>query len=172
MSNPEPRCTLGIDPGLNGAFCLLDPDTGSIEMYDMPTVNSARREGRGVDVDLYAVGLLIASLKPRITKAWCERVGGIANQGASASFQFGMNTGVIHGVLAAHLVPLALVSPQVWKFAFGLKKPVGTNAKIYKAMSRSTASALAPQHAHYWALAKHDGRAEAFLIATYGSKQK
>jgi hypothetical protein len=37
--------------------------------------------------------------------------------------------------------------------------------------ARARASQLLPQHAGHWPLKKHDGRAEAALIALYGWRQ-
>jgi crossover junction endodeoxyribonuclease RuvC len=53
-----------------------------------------------------------------------------------------------------------MVRPNIWKKAIGCPKD--------KDMARMLASRLLPQHSDNWPLKKHDGRAEAALIALYG----
>jgi hypothetical protein len=57
-------------------------------------------------------------------------------------------------------VPITIVHPRTWKRALGVPRE--------KDGARARASQLLPAHAHLWPLKKHDGRAEAALIATYG----
>ena len=70
--------------------------------------------------------------------------------------------GVILGVLASRSVPLLLVSPVSWKRALGVPKA--------KDGARARASQLLPEAAHQWRLKRHDGRAEAALLALYGAE--
>jgi crossover junction endodeoxyribonuclease RuvC len=84
-------------------------------------------------------------------------------QGITSAFNFGFTTGVLHGALAGNQIPMVLVPPSVWKRAYGL---IGQD----KDASRLAASRLAPAFAQHWPLKKHDGRAEAFLLAHYGSQ--
>ena len=81
--------------------------------------------------------------------------------GATSAFNFGFTTGAIHGILAGLGIPYRTVVPVVWKRYFGL---LGQG----KDASRAEASRRLPQHAHHWPLKKHDGRAEATLLALYG----
>jgi len=160
---------MGIDPGISGAIALYDPQTRELIVHDIPTVAASRGAGGAKDIDGYALGMLIDSLKPHINRCIIEKVGGIGKQSAAKSFQFGLNTGVIHGIIYSNLIPLSFVTPQVWKAYFNLKRKPAMSDSAYKSLSRSKASALLSQHAHYWAMAKHDGRAEAALIALYGA---
>jgi crossover junction endodeoxyribonuclease RuvC len=83
-------------------------------------------------------------------------------QGVTSSFNFGFTTGVIHGIIAACGIEIRTVSPQVWKRHFRL---LGQP----KDASRAEASRRLPQFANLWPLMKHDGRAEAALLAIYGA---
>jgi hypothetical protein len=58
-------------------------------------------------------------------------------------------------------LPLAFVTPAVWKASYGLSKD--KHASLHKARLLYPTAEL-----H---LAKHDGRAEALLIARYGLTQ-
>jgi hypothetical protein len=115
--------------------------------------------------------MLVDSIKSKVKKCFIEKVGGIGKQSASKSFQFGLNTGILHGMVYSNLIPLEFVTPQKWKAHFSLKRPIDAKNSAFKTMSRGKASSLLPQFAHLWALAKHDGRAEATLIAIYGAQQ-
>ena len=172
MTNPNlAHCILGVDPGISGALALYDMRTHSVTTYDIPTVASQRLKGQAKDIDGYALGMLIDTLKPLIKKCLIEQVGGIGKQSASKSFQFGLNTGIVHGMIYSNLIPIEFVTPQRWKAHFNLRRAPTMSDSAFKSMSRAKASALMPQHASHWALAKHDGRAEAALIALYGAQQ-
>lgn len=152
---------LGIDPGLSGACVLLNSQ--SIVVFDMPThtvkVNGATKR----QIDLYQLGNWLDIHRAGVSRAVIELVGSMPKQGVTSSFNFGFTAGAIQGAVAANQIPMVLVRPNIWKRAFGL---IGQD----KDASRAAASRLAPQWAGNWSLAKHDGRAEAFLLAYYGSK--
>lgn len=148
---------LGIDPGLSGALARWDGRVA--EIIDMPTIEVKVGKAFKRQLDLYALaGWLYTST---IDLCVIEHVGSMPGQGVTSSFNFGFTAGGIQGVVAASQIPVLLVRPQVWKRAYGL---IGQD----KDASRAAASRLAPHVAHNWPLKKHDGRAEAFLLAAYG----
>ena len=75
-----------------------------------------------------------------------------------------VGVGILKGVIAALEIPYTLVTPQKWKKHFGLSKE--------KDHSRLLATRLYPNMADKFIRKKDDGRAEAILIAKYGSEQK
>ena len=81
------------------------------------------------------------------------------NNGHVQAFKTGMGYGQLRMVLTANFIPYRVVTPQAWKRWHGLKGD--------KDASRLLASQLMPKAAHQWPLKKHDGRAEAALIALY-----
>jgi crossover junction endodeoxyribonuclease RuvC len=153
---------VGIDPGLSGALFFLNPDnpvTG--EAFDIPTHLLTRGGKNKREIDIAGlIGILAAR---RLTHAFVEQVGSMPGQGVSSVFAFGKCFGILLGVLAARSVPLTLVAPVRWKRALNVPKA--------KDAARARASQLMPQAAHQWPLKKHDGRAEAALIALYGAHQ-
>ncbi len=159
MSNPG---YLGIDPGLKGALVLYRPGTDLI-VFDVPTIS--RKVGKSIkpQIDAYQIGNWLDLYRQIIKRAIIEQVGSMPEQGITSAFNFGFTTGCLHGLLAGNKIPMATVLPQVWKRAYGL---IGQD----KDASRQAASRLAPQYAHHWPLKKHDGRAEAFLMALFGSQ--
>jgi len=153
---------VGIDPGLSGALFFIDPARPSTgEAVDLP-VHLLMRGGkkkREVDVS----GLIEILAGRRLEHVFLEQVSAMPGQGVSSVFAFGKTYGVILGVVAAHAIPLTLVAPAVWKRALGVPKA--------KDGARARASQLLPEAAAQWRLKKHDGRAEAALIALYGARQ-
>lgn len=148
---------LGVDPGLNGALVLLHE--GEVEIvHDMPTVEIERNRRTKREINLAALAHLIPW--HRLKHAWVEKVGAMPGQGVSSMFSFGRSTGMIEGMLAANHIPTSYVVPPVWKKR--LMVPSGKDG------ARLRASQLFPQAADNWPLKKHDGRAEAALIALYG----
>ena len=151
-------CFLGVDPGLNGALATFGPH--GIETYDMPTFDITGKQK--IDIKLLDDILrgIVAVREPCL--AVVEDVHSMPKQGVASSFSFGFVTGVAHALLATHRIPVHLVSPASWKRLMGLSSD--------KDASRQKASRLFPGAAAQWSRKKDDGRAEAALLAYYGSK--
>lgn len=148
---------LGIDPGAYGALALLLP-TG-LTLWDMPTIvgRVGRRNRTHISESLLAG--LVREAKPDV--AWIEDVHAMPRQGVTSSFNFGVAFGMPRGVCAALGVPVHLIAPTVWKRHFR----IGAG----KHDSRLTACRLFPAAAAQFARVRDDGRAEAALLALYGS---
>ena len=99
-----------------------------------------------------------------IKLAIIEEVHAMPNQGVTSMFNFGMTYGIIKGIIAANFSQIHYVRPQVWKGV--LQVPAD------KKLSRARATELFPAYSNQWCKAKWDGRAEAAMIALYGSKIK
>ena len=149
---------IGIDPGLNGAIAYLKD--GKLDIWDMPTFSIKRNNKNKREVDASSLSDTLEDLHG---VAFVEKVGAMPGQGVSSMFSFGQSYGIILGILAAYQIPITLVPPKTWKAV--LKVRQGKDA------ARMKASELMPEHSGLWPLKKHDGRAEAALIAYYGSKQ-
>jgi hypothetical protein len=92
----------------------------------------------------------------RPCRAVVERVSSRPGQGIASAFGFGVGFGPILSVLQTLRLPLELM-PAVWKRGMGL----GSDKKA----ALDKARLLFPDAELH--LAKHDGRAEALLIAQY-----
>ena len=146
-------CIMGIDPGVSGAVAFYFPaHPARISVYDAPSV--------GKEINAPAFAELIHQYKPTI--CYIESVNAMPKQGVVSSFNFGQAYGCVRGVVAACGVPTVLVSPRKWKVFFALDSD--------KEKSRRLAIMKWPE-SNQFNLKKHDGRAEAALIALYGSKQ-
>lgn len=151
-------CTLGVDPGLDGALALLSPD-GDLIVHDMPVFNLKTKRV----VDEYGLARLVDDWSAQIGCAWLEQVGVRPGEGAVGAFSFGRGYGILRGVLAANFLTIHDVTPAKWKGALKVRGE--------KDESRARAAALFPAHGALWPLKKHHGRAEAALIAAYGASQ-
>jgi len=148
---------LGIDPGISGALAFLTPHELVVE--DIPILKTKKGTKIQTTIDAYALGRIIDAKK--ITHCYIESVHAMRGQGVSSSFNFGKSLGIIIGIVAANFIPMTLVTPQEWKKA--LRVPADKDG------ARARASELMPQYNESWRLKKHDGRAEAALIAYWGS---
>jgi crossover junction endodeoxyribonuclease RuvC len=148
---------VGVDPGLTGAIGFLR-DGVFVAVEDMPTV----LKGVGsVKSEVSPAGLktlIRERLQPgESVVAVLERVGAMPGQGVSSVFSLGDSFGCARSVLATAGFETHLVSPVTWKKYYKLTAD--------KELSRALAVKIwpsAPLH-----LKKHDGRAEALLLARW-----
>lgn len=158
---------IGIDPGVSGAVAVVWRDTPTAKanqtVFDIPTVASSRGKS-ALDVQ----GFLLAEDLERYrfnSIAYVEQVQSRPRQ--AGQFAFGMNYGRVLGVLEALGIRTVHVPASKWKQAMGLR---GED----KATSVALAAELFPHlkdQLYGPRGAGLDGRAEALLLAYYGSKQ-
>lgn len=151
---------LGVDIGKTGAVALLSPAGDLIEVRDLPTLDDGPKGRPAVNAALLAA--ILWQWQPG--RAFVEYVGARPGEAASGAFSFGRCRGVIEGVLGAHGVPTAFLTPPVWKRAVGIA-PGRDGAKD---AARSEAIRRWPAMATAFARVKDDGRAEAALIGVAG----
>lgn len=147
---------IGIDPGLHGAVGIIDGN--QVVVQDTP---STTFDGKGKYLP-QAMAAQLARFKdmPQSVLAILEDVHSMPKQGVASSFNFGVGKGLWLGILAAYNIPTQLVSPQRWKKTMELNSDKNT--------ARALAAKLFPSIADQLKLVKHDGRAEALLMAEYG----
>lgn len=154
---------IGIDPGVSGAVAALG--SGTLWVEDLPTRAAARGKS-ALDVDGEALGsILWVSRQFTQVNAYVEQVQSRPRQ--AGQFAFGVNYGRVLGVLEALGIQIVHVPASKWKPAMGLR---GED----KATSVALAAQLFPHlkdQLYGPRGAPLDGRAEALLIAYYGSKQ-
>lgn len=148
---------LGIDAGNSGAFAFLTPHVG-VETFDMPIV----KVGKGHSIDECVLARLLDARAQDIDYAVLEQQWARPTDGGPQGFKLGVGFGILRMALASNFIPFTVVSPVRWKRALG--------CSANKDSARALASQLMPKDAHQWALKKHDGRAEAALIALYGQR--
>jgi len=156
---------VGIDPGATGALAFLTLANGlpvGLECLDIPT----HKIGRRTHVDAYALSREIdarcTARDEPLSAAIIEQGGVRPQNGRIGAAAFWLGLGEVRGILAAHFVPIEIVTPAAWKRTARLTRE-GKDA------SRARASEIFPKWAGQWARTKDHGRAEAALIALHGS---
>ena len=150
---------LGIDCGAKGALAFFDPDSGTLDVIDMPTVEVKRGAKLKSEISPQMVAALIRARNP--SSATIEKVGAMPGQGVSSMYQFGRGVGMLEGVLAALQIPTSYVTPQQWQRA--------VQSRDGKDGARARAAELFPAYAQMFARKKDDGRADAALIAWWSA---
>jgi crossover junction endodeoxyribonuclease RuvC len=149
----------GVDVGLSGAIALLDTSGEETpQIWDMPTLQLSRGGKVKREVNAYVLADMLRA--QRIGHLFIEQVWAMPGQGSSSGFALGQAFGVARGVAAAIGIPMTFVAPKKWKADLGV--PAAKDG------ARARASQLLPSAADQWPLVKHDGRAEAALIALWG----
>ena len=150
---------VGVDPGLSGA--LVAVDTGAIIAYtDMPTVATTVNGRTKHVIDPYGVLSWLVNVGP-VEMVTIEQVQGVQGSGATSAFSFGKGCGIIEGVVVALGRRWQYVTPQRWTKHYG----IGAD----KGLHRACAMRLFPDDAGIFARAKDDGRADAALLAIWGT---
>jgi crossover junction endodeoxyribonuclease RuvC len=151
--------TIGIDPGQKGGLAVLSED-GTLEfLADLPVI----RDGRLAWIDGGVMqSMLIDTARGRQARAIVERVSAMPRQGIASAFTFGVGFGSILSILQARHISVELVTAAVWKRSLGLSSD--------KRASLDKARLLYPSAELH--LARHEGRAEALLLAHYGLTQR
>ena len=158
------RLTFAIDPGLTGAVAAL-VDGVPDRMLDMPTVAvGVRREVDAARLSAWIRGMRQLH-RGAYVSACIELVHAMPSDGGSSAFRFGESSGKAKAVLEALAIPYTRVDPPVWKRHFGLITPKG--AKPDKDAARRLVLELFPELAPSLGKKKHDGRADAVLLALW-----
>ena len=151
--------TLGLDTGLSGALALLDSDGMPELVADLPVIRDAKLAW----IDGAALqSTLLEAIQGRPCRAFVERVSAMPAQGIASAFTFGVGLGSILATLQTLRLPIELITPAQWKTALGLGKD--------KRVSLDKARLLFPSADLH--LAKHDGRAEALLLAHFALNRR
>lgn len=146
---------IGIDPGFTGAIAYLHPNR--LWIYDLPVKIIMNK--KQIDARLFSD---LLKINTPIEYAVIEDVNSMPNQGVSSTFRFGYNAGILYGILIARNIKVLKVKPNVWKPALGLDRD--------KKKSLELAKKIFPKYKDYFKLMKHNGRAEAALIAHFAQK--
>jgi hypothetical protein len=145
---PRSVRVLGVDPGLKGALAWVNGTGELLEIEDMPLVDN--------EVNAKLLANLIVGYGS-LECAVVERQQSMPKQGVATTFKTGTGYGIIIGCLAALNIPTFFLSPTQWKKVLHLSND--------KELSRKRALERWPNDAAMFTLKKHEGRAEAALLA-------
>ena len=142
---------LGIDPGLNGGWALLD-ENGTLETFSFS--NKSEKE----------ISNSLSLVRPDY--AFIEQVHAAPGQGVSSMFTFGRAYGFVRGVLASRCIDFDSITPQAWQRLLRIPNRNGKTYSEHKRLLKDLASKLYPNHKITLA------NADAILIAHAGMTLK
>lgn len=139
---------VGVDPGANGGIGVIDTHEDSAEAF------------------LYSEDKLMEVIHlPGRMRVLVEEVHSMPKQGVASTFSFGMNYGIILGILKALHQQYDLVTPRKWKKEFSLngdkKKSIECCKRLFPKVELRKSEKSRTEH---------DGMAEALLIAEYARR--
>jgi crossover junction endodeoxyribonuclease RuvC len=134
---------------------------GAVDVFDIPTTTRTVNKKEKRQIDPYQLSAWLEIQRPLIKFAVVEQVGTMPGQGVTSMFSFGRSVGIVEGVLAAYCYPVTIVPPKLWQSACQMR--------VGKDGARARAMELFPAYADLFKLKKHDGRADAALMAWYGA---
>lgn len=151
---------IGVDPGLDGAIAFLNT-SGHLSILDMPTrlKKVSGKNRRFIDVER----LVERFDRHDLIHVFVEQQSTRSGLAAQSVLKTGTGYGVLLGIIAANYHEHTIITPQKWKKHFDVTRD--------KKLTQKKATELMPKAAHKWPLVKHDGRAEAALIALYGARE-
>lgn len=149
-------CVVGIDPGKEGAVCVVSNDPVTVDLVLLKDFMDKPRRFRDF-IDFH---------KPN--HVYLEKAQSMPAQGVSSVFTYGTGFGQIIGWLEMLEVPYMLVSPHIWT----KEMHKGCTGKDGKAKSQMAVRALFPDEDLSAEGAKkiHPGYMDARLIAEYGRR--
>ena len=162
------KFAIGIDPGITGAFALVQYDAdGTIklqEVFDLPTVTKAANGRSKQEVNLPALANMLRQITdvpfPARFDVFIEDVHAMPGQGVTSMFRFGHVAGAIEGIVAALALPVHKISPKTWQGLVRVQKSPDAG--------RLRAGQMFPLQADWFARKKDHNRADAALIACAG----
>ena len=150
----------GVDPGKNGAISIIDTKAHVMQSFEMPMYGIKKKVKTVWEPNPAGMADILESCD----HVYLEHVQYIQGDGGQGSFSFGMNFGMLRGVVGALNIPHTLVRPAVWKRIMGCTADKDT--------SIMRATQLFPYCRSFWTRsgkkAYNDGVAESALIALYG----
>ena len=154
----------GIDPGANGAICVLDSqDPAYIALLDLKKHNLWY-------IDHWFGAELFGAIGGGTKHIWIEDVHSMHGMSAKSNFNFGKNLGIVIAMASIMLVdPPNMVTPKIWQKYIG----VTAKGKAIKKQVAKIAQYLYPQaelHGKQGGLL--DGRSDSLMIAYYGLHYK
>lgn len=150
---------LGIDPGISGAAAIYNSLTKeATAMTDLPL--KPTKSGKN-EICISSFCFWLEQYTKDIEFAVIEQVHAMPGQGVTSMFRFGEALGILKGVVTSYMIPVFNVRPAVWKTQLRLTKD--------KEHSRNLALRLFPNSAADFAKKSDHGKAEAILLALYGS---
>lgn len=149
---------IGVDPGVSGAIAAISTLGNPIAVYDMPVISEGTKQQ--TSTHLAAAIFKKIAAEHNVLLVVLEHVTAMPKQGVTSSFNFGMNYGILRGVIGTLELPVTTIRPTIWKKFY----QIGHD----KDKARKLALDTWPTLAEKLKRKKDVDRAEAMLLANYG----
>lgn len=156
-------CVIGIDPGLSGGVAIYDVATKQlVEVRPIPVIVEQHGRYKSSRIDRYALASQLAEAieAHEVSLVLIEQVQSSPQMGVASSFKFGQGFGEVCMAAEIYAPRVEFVSPQRWKARMLLNSD--------KKNSLAAARKLWGKEP-WFPKEKHEGLAEAALIALYAS---
>lgn len=130
-SEYKPKAIISIDPGTNGAICILK-DSGETLTYKMPSTPK----------DIFE--LLREAKNEYNVECFMEKVQGLPKMGGSPMFNFGQGYGHLEMALIALGIKTVTTRPQEWQKAFSIGTKGKSSTTEWKNKLKAKAQMLYP----------------------------
>lgn len=155
------RLTIGIDPGITGAICVL-ADGEIADVMDMPTLDVRGRDRVCARVFENIIASCYFAYPGADVHVVTEIPFARPGESSMAAQRTGLNYGILLGVIQAKQTAYTEITPQRWKKHFNL---IGRDKNESRVLCLRQ---WGEQVGMYLDKKKHHGRADAILIARYG----
>mgnify|MGYP000129570506 CR=1 FL=1 len=143
----------GVDIGKKGAIAFINSKTLRAEVYAMPDDFSE------------IVSLFERKLQEDMLLVLVEKQQAFPKQGVVSTFKLGVQYGMILGILKALKIPYEEISAKKWQ-----KVMLGNCGKKIRKEIKQLSLERAKNLFPYLDIGRHDGKADALLIAEYGRR--
>jgi len=171
---------IGIDPGLNGGICVLNP-TGIVDIIKMPLCTRPHRKGNYIDLKIvYEFITKYTSNNVEIVEGiYIERQFILRSQGMSSGSKTMYQFGLLHGLCFAQCDNLQEINAQDWQTSIFKKvNPDDINPYNYKKTKLPAIAYVEQTYGNSYLFTSKrqtkpsDGLADAICIAAYGLSLK
>lgn len=160
--------TVGIDPGIRGAIAFLDDDGSMRSVEDLPTQPTGVAGKMKLEINPRALSNLLRAYIPKQDRCTVvmEDLNVFAGGSAQSIASLFATKAVIRAVFDLNgWIGMQRITPQCWQKFYGIKNRESEDTKKQSLRIARTLYGMS-----HLALEKHDGRADALLIARWAYK--
>ena len=162
------KTIIAIDPGSSGYMTILKDNEYSFFAFE--------------DLDSKEISKIISTTKDKSDNPICiiEEVHAVFGSSAAATFTFGYNVGVLHGILMANGIAYVTIQPKLWQKEVWINQDIEVKYKNTKKStdtkktSENCAKRLFPNidfRKSERCKNNHDGKIDSLLICEYARRK-
>lgn len=177
---------MGIDPGLNGGIAVIDDNGVCIFAKPTPCIKIKKNNKSKLDYDVKSMADYVRMFLDQDIMVCQELTHAMPGNGGVSMYNFGRGHGIWEGIVGAFSIPHVFCTPQKWKAMYPslladklskeqkssmTKKQAASWRRKKKSEAKKKSIEIAKSMfnsvKHEMTKVKHDGIAEAILIANW-----